>query len=94
MGGGIKTTVHQFFASLLQKARKGKFSLSAGVAIRKKLPELLSSQHKQFIGEKANALVPAPKFTVVPDEVTEQWLEKLAQSRNAMSDVGGKNGCR
>lgn len=79
--GGIQKTVPQFLASLLHKARAGKFNLAAGTDIRKELPEILQRQHaRQRIEaaalESANAA--PPRNGISPQEHIRRAREILA----------------
>jgi hypothetical protein len=78
--GTVRTTASQFLFSMLHKARKGKFKLSAGTALRKDIPRLIQQQ-------KALQAI-APKSTLpAEDELVmgiEQRREKLRQLRETL----------
>lgn len=85
--GSIQKTVPQFLASLLQKARAGKFNLAAGTDIRKELPEILQRQHaRQRI--ETPALQPAnaaPSSNVIPPQEHIRRLREVLARRGKPS---------
>lgn len=47
--GSIRKSPHQFISSLLRRANKGAFHLSAGINIRKELPEKLRQERERSV---------------------------------------------
>ncbi|MCW2312060.1 hypothetical protein [Rhodoferax antarcticus] len=93
--GGIKTSVPQFMSSLLRKAREGKFNLSAGISLRKEIPEILRLQRAM---QKALEVVPvstsreAPVIAMPPREreTLRQLRDDIARQGNMARMTGGR----
>lgn len=79
--GGIRKSIPQFMSSLLRKAREGKFSLSAGAALRKNLLQIIRRQ------KALEAVVkPTPVETgTEPPMDRAQQRERLRQLREELA---------
>ena len=93
--GNIKTSIPQFMSSLLRKAREGKFNLSAGISLRKEIPEILRLQRAM---QKALEVVPvstsreAPVIAMPPREreTLRQLRDDIARQGNMARMTGGR----
>ncbi len=87
--GVIKTTVSQFMSSLQRKAREGKFKLSAGLALRAEIPEIL---RRQRVIQMALQVVPTFTSKDVPvGSVPPNERKKLRQLRDEIVEQGSVN---